>query len=368
MKVVFTCNRLGFGGAERVISNFANRIIEDGHQVKIICLDIIEGFHYNINDKVEIIELDVKYKERKSFLNRKISGFINLYKLYVKLKDIKPDVIISFYTRQNCYSIFIGNLLGIPVIASERDHFFTTDSKINKLMRRFFYPHASGFIHQTQWAREYLRKHYKIKKYDIVLPNPIWIKDYPEKCTISNQIISVGRLDEQKNFEGLIRAFSKVAKKIPSATLYIYGEGKQRKNLEILIEQLNLTERVYLPGWYTDIINCYARAEIFVLFSYGEGYPNALMEALSMGVPSISSNCPIGGPADMIINGYNGILVTPGDENELAENIVYLLNNEQVREKFSNNAIKIRETNDFEYIYKKLINYIYTCIYYKRMV
>jgi len=358
MKIAFTCNRLGLGGAERVICNFVNRMINDGHESQIICLDILEGFHYFIEKNAKIIQLDKDYKIRKGVISRKLAGLKNLCKLWNVLRKEKPDVVISFYTRQNCYAILVCGQLGIPVIAAERDHFFICDSKLNQLLRKWFYPKATGFIHQTDWARTYLRKNCGIKCDDLILPNPIWIKDYPEKNVIRHSVISVGRLEEQKNYKGLIRAFNKVKEVIPDAKLTIYGEGPQREELEKMVQDLGLYDSVFLPGTKDNILECYAKADVFVLFSHGEGYPNALMEALAAGLPCIASDCPIGGPADMIVNGQNGILVSLGNEVDLTKQLMALLSNEEKKVAFSGNAKNIRSTNNFDKIYNSLMAYL----------
>lgn len=358
MRIVFTCNRLGFGGAERVICNFANKMVSEGNEVQIICLDVLGGFHYFTEKNVEIVELDERYKMRRQFLARKMAGIRNLWRLIRTLKEKRPDVVISFYTRQNCYSILVCKLLRIPVIAAERDHFFLSDSKINYFLRKLFYPKADGFIHQTEWARLHLREHCGIKCNDIVLPNPIWIKEYPDRNVISKRVISVGRLEEQKNYNGLIRAFKGVKEAIPEASLTIYGEGVQRKELEQLVHNLGMNDSISLPGTTKKILECYAQADVFVLFSHGEGYPNVLMEALAVGVPCIASDCPVGGPIDMIVNGYNGVLVSLDDETQLINELVALLKDEDRKKRFSDKAKNIRATNAFDKIYSDLMVYI----------
>ncbi|MFF2883143.1 glycosyltransferase [Bacillus toyonensis] len=358
MKIAFTCNRLGLGGAERVICNFANRMVTDNHEVQIICLDILDGFHYSIEEKVKVVQLDKKLKVRKAGFSRKLAGIRNLLRLMRNLRKNRPDVVISFYTRQNCYTILVCKILGIPVIAAERDHFFTSDSAINRVLRKLFYPRANGFIHQTEWARTYLREHCGITCNDIVLPNPIWIEEYPKRNPIAKNIISVGRLEEQKNYKGLFYAFKTVKEAIPDAVLNIYGEGPLREELTALAKDLELEDSIVMPGSTSNILQCYAQADVFVLFSHGEGYPNVLMEALAVGVPSIASNCPIGGPADMIIDSENGFLVEVNNEIELSKKMQSLLLDSALKEKFSASSIEIRNSNDFEATYNKLMKYI----------
>lgn len=357
-KVVFTCNRIGTGGAERVITNIANRMARNGILVYILCYDVLPGFYYPLKDGVTIVELDKELSVHKSFVERKIYGFRNLGRLYKTLKNIKPDVVISFYTRQNCYSILCSNMLHIPIIAAERDHFFTIDSKVNHILRKIFYQKADGFIHQTKWAKKYLENNYKTPSDAIVLHNPIWIEKFPNRNFISKEVIAVGRLDEQKNYKGMIAAFELVIKKIPNAVLKIYGNGSQREELSNIINAKALSKNIFLMGQTNDVLNCYKKADIFIMFSHGEGYPNALMEALACGVPAIASDCPIGGPAELIEDGVNGYLTKNEDINEFAKKIITLLLDDEVKMNFSKNAINIRKTNSMDSIYRELIFYI----------
>jgi len=357
-KVAFTCNRLGAGGAERVITNLSNCLAKDGIKVYIICLDILSGFYYHIEHGVEIIQLDENQSDHKSWLSRKTNGLVNLYRLFSVFKKIRPDVVVSFYSKQNCYSILCSRLLRIPVICSERDHFFLTDSKANHIFRKMFYKHANGFIHQTQWAKEYLEWTYSTPVDSIVLQNPIWLSDFPERKPVDGSLIAVGRLAKQKNYIGMIKAFSKVHDYYPHATLSIYGEGSQRGELQQLINQLKMADNVFLKGQTNNVSECYAKADIFVMFSFGEGYPNALLEALACGVPAISSNCPIGGPASMIRQGENGVLVETDNEDELSQKLIELLGNPELKLHLSDAAREIRKQNSMNVIYSKFYGYI----------
>lgn len=356
MKIAFTCNNLNNGGAERVISNIANEMARDGVFVKIICYKKMDSFYYSLNKSVEIDELDPNINNRKSFFARKLSGVVNLFKLFKALKG--NDRVVSFYTRQNCYTILACKLLGIPVICSERDHFFTQDGKINHILRKLFYPMADGFIHQTKMAQELLRDNEGVCCKDTVIPNPLWIREFPARKSCRGRIVSVGRLADQKNYFQLIEGVEKAYKKCSYITLHIYGDGPLKKEIQEFINKKKLHDVVFLEDITHDVLNVLAEAEMFVMFSNGEGYPNALLEALAMGVPSISSDCLVGGPRDMILSGVNGFLVQCSDVEDLSEKIVLLSENEKLRDQFNKEAIKIRETNEFSKIYKSYFEFI----------
>ena len=222
MKISFTCNNIGTGGAERVICNISKRLAKDGHSVKIICYKKLDTFYYPIEKGVSIVELDHKINDRKSFVFRKFAGIFNFIKLFNAIKG--SDRLISFYSRQNCYSIIACKLRKIPIICSERDSMFMNDSKINHILRKIFYPHSNGFIHQTSMARELLRANEGVKCDDIVIPNPLWIKEYPKRSPIKGNIVCVGRLDDQKNYFEILDAFKLVCDQNDYATLHLYME------------------------------------------------------------------------------------------------------------------------------------------------
>ncbi|MDO4477928.1 MAG: glycosyltransferase [Lachnospiraceae bacterium] len=356
MVISFTCNNIGTGGAERVICNLANRMAKDGHSIRIICYEKLKSFYYELEENVEVIELDSKINQRSSFISRKLVGFVNLARLFCAVKG--SDRVVSFYSRQNCYSILVCNLLRIPVICAERDHFFMSDGKANHILRKLFYPHANGFIHQTNMARDFLRKNEGVCCEDIVIPNPIWMTSFSERNPISGNIIAVGRLEEQKNYKGMLNAFSLVVKKEPRAILSIYGDGTQKEELIKLVQDLHIEQNVIFKGMTKNVIEAYRTADIYILFSHGEGYPNALMEALAMGVPSVSSDCPVGGPRDMIKDGINGFLVPCDDEVALADRIIKLFGDSSLKKRFSDESKVIRSSNQFDTIYNKYMKFI----------
>lgn len=358
MRISFACNNIGAGGAERVISGIANQMSLDGHEVKIICYKKLDSFYYHLEKNVEITELDPNIDRRQIFLSRKIFGFVNLKKLFDAVKG--SDCVISFYTRQNCYSILICRLLHIPVICSERDSRFTKDGKLNHIMRKIFYPFANGFIHQTKMAQEYLRTNEGVRCNDIVIPNPIWMDNYAERNEKKGYVSTVGRIDAEKNIDGIIRAFIDVIKVVPYASLHIWGDGPFLEEYKQFVREKGLSNSIYFEGSTDDVGKVYLTSEVFVLFSHGEGYPNVLMEALAFGTPSVASDCPVGGPRDMIEDEINGLLVENENEEALASAIIRLLQNDYLRQKFSANSIAIRESNSISNIYIRWMNYIET--------
>lgn len=358
MKISFTCNNIGTGGAERVICSLANKMAEEGIDVQITCYEKLPSFYYDLHPRVQIKELDPLINKRRGFIKRKLAGLINVIRLYKSLR--KSDRVVSFYTRQNCYSIIVCKILRIPIICAERDHFFMSDSKINHIMRKLCYPMATGFIHQTSMVRDYLRSHEGVKCNDVIIPNPLWIKDFPPRTPQRGKIIAVGRICNQKNYEGMLRAFSLVYKIKRNVSLHIYGHGDSSA-LQDYAKILGIEQNVFFEGKSENIIDCYKTAEIFVMSSHGEGYPNALMEAMAMGVPSVSYDCPAGGPHDMIEDGINGFLIAHEDEKMLATCIAKLLDNHELQTQFSKNAINLRVTNEFEQIYKQYLDYIISC-------
>ena len=203
---------------------------------------------------------------------------------------------------------------------------------------KILYPLADGFVFQTKEAQEYFDK--KIQKKSVIIPNPIneeFICE-PYNGEREKKIVTVGRLEEQKNHKMLIKAFSKLPEGLSEYKLIIYGEGSLRPELEKQIKELNLLGRVFLPGQVDDVKNRIYKAGLFVLSSNYEGMPNALMEAMALGVPCASTDCPCGGPRFLIKNEYNGLLYNVNNELELKLAINKIIGDEELSKKISKNA------------------------------
>jgi len=246
------------------------------------------------------------------------------------------------------------------VVVSERnapkqDHL----SRKSKLARYLLYPRADGFVFQTQEAKNFYAAH--LRGRGVVIPNPLPVEQLPEPygdTTKKKNIVSVGRMMPQKNQALLLDAFSMIAGEFPDYRLTIYGDGPLRKALEEKTSALGLEGRVFLPGYQSDVLEQIRSAALFVLPSDFEGMPNALIEAMALGLPCISTDCPCGGPRSLIENGKNGMLVPAGDADAMARAMRELLREPVRAAEIGRNALKIRDTLAASRIAEQWIKYL----------
>lgn len=352
MKITFVLNNLGAGGAERVVCNLSDKLVERGYNISIITARESNQF-YEINPKIDI----------ESCYNKggnKIIRFLNLIiDLRKKIKESNSDIIVSFISVVNIYSILANAFRKTPIIISERNNPYMYPSELYfRVLRKLLYNFSDGFVFQTSDAKEYFNK--RIQTKSIIIQNPVVLNVAEKNDCIrrENIIVSVGRLDKQKNHKMLIDAFSKICMEFENYSLIIYGEGNEREKLEEYIEGKNLNNRIKLPGTSNQIHNQIKNASLFVLSSNFEGMPNALMEAMALGIPCISTDCPIGGPKELITHEENGLLVPVGNSEILSESIARLLSDKGLSERLSKNAMEIFETNSLDNITKLWESYI----------
>lgn len=279
----------------------------------------------------------------------RISNFTRrLGKLTDTWERINPDLILSFLGKNNVMAIQSARGLGIPVVVSVRSNPSREyASKGLNLAMNYLFPKAAGVVLQTTGAAEYFKE--SIRKKSRILPNSINERFMTAPVTDiegrKKKIVSVGRLDENKNQILLIKAFEKIYKDFPDYELVIYGDGPSRKAFEEYADKTGAN--ITFTGNVSDVPDKISDARIFVLTSKQEGMPNALIEAMSMGIASISTDCPCGGPRDIIEDGENGMLVGMADEttmvNELADKLKELMSDEEKQIKLSKNAVKVRE-------------------------
>jgi len=277
--------------------------------------------------------------------------FFNRIKTLAKIfQDEKPDIIISFMIYTNILSTVAAKMARKKIIISERIAYDYYGSKILNIIRRFIYLLSDAFVTQTFADM----KNYNFLKKAYVIYNPIEIKNRNTNTKKQNIILGVGRLDKQKGFDVLIKVFNEIQKN--NWKLVIAGDGDERKNLEKLIKNLQATN-IELVGKKKDIFKWYEKASIFVLSSKKEGFPNVLIEAMSMGCAVVSFDCPYG-PAEIIEDGVNGILVENQNQEKLKQAIEKLMSEENLRDRLSKEAIEVKEKYSLDKIVKEWENII----------
>ena len=352
MRVIFLTASLGSGGAERVVSLLANKMVERGYQVEIICLKF-NDVYYQTDPRVKIT---LAMRQTKNRLTE-------LFWLRKYIKKHSPDVVIPFTEGVYCFTILSLLGTGIPIIASERlDP--AAMSTTRKVLKRLLLPYADCLVVQTQSIKDYFPKN--IQKKTSIIYNPVNEDIYKSpdglhvqganaaSCVQSsntpmggmgqeklNRIISVGRLYPQKNQKMMIRAFAKVADEFPDWQLVIYGEGPLRESLELIVESLEMQDRVLLPGRTENVIEELRKSKIFCMSSDYEGMSNSMIEAICVGLPIITTD--VSGVKELVENGVNGFVIPCGDENKLSIAFEKLMNNRQLIKDFSKFSYVKRE-------------------------
>jgi len=332
LKILSIIPSVEFGGAEKVLSTLIKEW-SINNSVKLIT------FHnntiaYKINCDIE----NINCPPLEGAIG-KIRNIIKRTRLVCKIIYIyKPDIIISFLEPANIVSIlsvFITKKMDLLTISIRNNPDYY--SKINKLLIKCYYPRINRIVAVSNGIKNKLIQSYNIKPESIeVIYNPIDINTVSKKrllkpldTNLNNPyILGIGRLVEQKQFEKLIIAFSMIKK--DNIDLIIIGEGPLRASLYKLIESLNLQNSVKLIGNVANPYYYLSNAELFVLSSKFEGWPNVIMEAFACDCPVVSFDCPYG-PDEIIENGKNGILVPTGDINKLSNTIYSVINNNNLR-------------------------------------
>ena len=310
-----------FGGAEKSLINLANWLSCNSNDFDITIASVEgTGKPFNISGNVCFIGYEVNN------LN-KVSTHISIYRNTIKaIKTVKPDVVISFTIHPLAYGINYCTKQKIKTIYSERNDPRLEYGKITQCLRQRMLRKVDFVVFQTHDAQRYFDE--SVQKKSEVIFNPTYIRysDYKLNEKTDNRIVTVGRLFPQKNQSLLIRAFSEIHKKYGELVLQIYGDGDLKTDLQNLINSLHLEKNVMLMGSSSRIIDDIYGAKLFVLPSIYEGMPNALIEAMSLGITCISSDCPCGGPRELIQNGVNGYLFKNGDLTDLIEKMRIALN------------------------------------------
>lgn len=343
-KIIFHHNCLERGGAERVISTLSNQLSQEGYEV-IVATEWQSKEEFELNKEVRRVHVGLsESEESKGRITKAIIRLKNLRRL---LKNEKADIAIGF-TRKPIYRLLMAALgVKIPVIIAVRmNPVGGYDTALDKLLLPFLMKRADGAVFQTNDQRDFFLKY--LKNESIIILNPLNEKyvDVPVPEEKENVIVHSGRIVDCKNQVMLINAFLEVHRKHPEYSLKIYGPDSgdgTLENLEQLIAQKDAQGCVFMMGSSDSLEKELPKGKIFAMSSDYEGMPNALLEAMCLGMPVISTDCPCGGPRAVIENETNGILVPVGDEKAMANAIARLIEDPQMAEQMGAEARRLAD-------------------------
>ncbi len=330
----------------------ANRFAKAGDEVALLTTTFGEH-EYFVDDKVTRFAI-CEDGEKGNIITKNL---YQLKRIRAICKEYNPDVAVSFMKRPNFRLIVSTVGMKFKKIVSVRcdpPHEYT--NLVERVLAKTFYRFVDGIVFQTKEARDWFSKPIRNKS-DIIF-NQVDERFFDVKFEGERRdIVTTGRLSTIKNHAMLIDAFSKIASKTDHNVI-IYGEGPLRDSLESQIKSLGLCDRVFVPGSVSDVIGAVSGAKLFVLSSDYEGMPNALLEALAMGVPSISTDCAGGGPRAIINDGDNALLIPVGNAEILAQKMLWALEHSDNMERMGKNAAVTAQSFHPEKVYVSWRNYL----------
>lgn len=343
---MFLTYSLKGGGTERMVSYLANGFAKLGYHVEIGLFDISEPA-YEIDPIVTIVDFGVSENNRL----RRI--FAHIKKIKKHLMNNSINVLFAFMVSMIPFAVLSKNK-NVKIIGAER----TNPKNVRKVYKaciKIFAPFCDGFIFQTKGAKECYPK--KVQKHSAVIGNMVPEVQMSKEKKKPMTVCAVGRLHSDKDFDTLIRAFELVVRKYPQAKLYIFGDGPLKNNLKRLAHRLSILSNIVWKGFSKDVLEEIQQYEVFAFSSKAEGMPNALLEAMAVGMPCVSSDCEYG-PSDIIKNGENGFLTPVGDYKLMGQKIIDLLENKDLREKFFTSAIRTMKEYSEDNIIEKYVVYV----------
>ena len=359
LKIVFAIPELDHGGPDQVFFEIINFLSSNTKHQFFLIITKENGFYLNkLNKKIKILIVKRPYRIWSRYPVD--AALIATYK-------IKPDIVLATL-RMNLVFNLIYKFLPINTkLVTRIANDITSNSNLLKklsfksnignLLSKALINNTDLILCQSKYMQKDLKKYISKKTKISYIYNPVPSKIIPQKInykrnkSLSPILISVGRLEYQKGFDILIKSFKKVLEIFPQAKLYIYGVGSQQLSLEKLIIKLSMIKNIKIKGFSPNISRELKNADLFVLASRFEGFSNALLEALFLGIPIITSNCP-GANSEIIKKGINGFLAKNEDEKDFSRNIIKGINHNWDRNQIQKDTKDIfsREKISFQYL------------------
>lgn len=348
------------GGAGNVVQILANELNQDSRYVPVIVILNPHTTKNKLSPDIKVIELPL-YKNYSK--NRLINLWRNIISIRRIVKLVSPDIIISFINNTNilvCLSLIWNHK--IPIIVSERSNpLVMLPSGKMRMFYRFAYRRADLISVQCAYFSNFIPS---LSKKIIVTPNPIqstvYMKhNYNFGKTI--RLVTCARLHPIKQLDLMIDVFDAINKKYPNSSLTIYGEGQDRARLESIIKYKHLETVVSMPGAFKDVHQIISDYDIYIMTSKQEGFPNAMCEAMAVGLPVVAFMCH-DGLKEIIRNDVNGFLIPRYDVKMMCDCLENLINNSTLRENIGQNAKLVSQTFSTSRIAGLWIHYINTLV------
>lgn len=350
MKLVIFINNLAGGGAERVAATLANYWARKHWEITIVTLDPQSLDFYPLEPAVRRVSLNLS-GDSAHILDALLQNVRRVIALRRAIRQLRPNVVLSMMSTPNVLLAFASlGIAGLHAVGSERcypPHFPL--GTMWHAMRRRMYGRLAAVVALTQECADWITTNSSAKCVPVIpnaaswpLPNNL-PKIAPDAISSPERkvLLAVGRLSNEKNFDMLIDVFSELAPRHPDWDLVILGDGPDRTSLETRIRNAESGARMFVPGIAGNVGEWYARADLYVMCSRFEGFPNALAEALAHGLPAVSFDCDTG-PRDIIRDGIDGLLVPAGDIRSLQVALDRVMGDSQLRAGMACRAIDAR--------------------------
>jgi len=327
-EIIFVISSLRSGGAERVCVTLLNGFFRNGYKVKLLVLNLQnEVYLKQIDKEIEVFDLSVKHAR---------SSFYAFYKFF---KNNKPEVVFSFNHELAVVIILLRYILNLKsVIISRNISTLSQQTKhqisiwhkyVKTIFIKYLYGKVNHIIAQSVYMKNDLTTNYKIPAEKIsVIKNPVALKINNavdiKQIKKENEILYAGRIEREKGLDYLLDAFKEVLETHPNLLLQIAGEGSLEGKMKNYAKKIAIDKNVIFNGFSSDIISRYKRARLTVLTSLYEGFPNTLVESITLGTPVVAFDCR-SGPEEIIKDGVNGYLVNYLDTDHLRDTILKAL-------------------------------------------
>lgn len=359
MKILFANTNIGYGGASKIMVWVANVCAHANHDITFLTYRD-NNYRQKLDPLVKQVHIQL---EDISGRGKGLFNTVKVLRSYIADNDF--DLAIGFLAPSQLRLALACKGLKCKTLFSQRGDPFQSSKGIkNKVINYIAYKafcSADAFVFQTPMAADYYSK--AIRKRSEVICNPIYplVRTIPREGNVTKDIVCVARLDiKQKRQDLLINAFNIISNKYPEYKLKLYGDGfvYDEKKLR---EKASDNSNIIFMGATTDVSSAIQNAAFFVLSSDYEGIPNALLEAMSIGVPCVSTDCSPGGAAMLIQNKKNGLLVLRNNVHALADAMEYMICHPIEAEQMGKNGMYVCDAFSEKVIAGKWLSFIGKC-------